>query len=191
MMRNNIIEIEAEQRLSSITAAENTLMAIDAAFNNLIREFTTITDLSTPKHKSGIGKGCPWWNPRVEAAVAAAKREHRSYIALPTDYRWNRYKKAKAYANKTTKAAKLSSWRRAVAATAYDQENLWKLEKWARLRSWIPAEDTTILPLRRSKNDTETYITYDEKTALFVERFFPNSMTDFNALIMIMQLFSN
>jgi hypothetical protein len=58
-MRNDIIEIEAEQQLFSIAAAENTLTAIDAAFDNLMREFTTIADLSTPKRKSGIGKGCP------------------------------------------------------------------------------------------------------------------------------------
>jgi hypothetical protein len=87
MMRNDIVEVEAEQRLPSIAAAEDTPMAIDAAFDNLMREFTIIADLSTPKRKSGIGKGCPWWNPWVEAAVAAAKRKHRSYIALPTDYR--------------------------------------------------------------------------------------------------------
>jgi hypothetical protein len=120
MMRNNIIEVKAGQQLPSIAAAKDTPIAIDAAFNNLIREFTIIADLLTPKRKSGIGKGCPWWNPRVKAAVAAAKRKHRSYIALSTDYRWNRYKKAKAHANKTTKAAKSNSWRRAIAATAYD-----------------------------------------------------------------------
>jgi hypothetical protein len=91
MMRNDIVEVEAEQQLSSIAAAENTLLAIDAAFDNLMRELTTIANLLTPKRKSGIGKGCPWWNPRVEAALAAAKREYRSYIASPTDYRWNRY----------------------------------------------------------------------------------------------------
>jgi hypothetical protein len=84
-------------------------MAINAAFNNLMREFTIIADLSTPKRKSGIGKGCPWWNLRVQAAVAAAKREHRSYIVLLTDYRWNCYKEAKAHANKTTEAAKSNS----------------------------------------------------------------------------------
>jgi hypothetical protein len=191
MMRNDIVEIKAEQRLPSIAAAEDTLMAIDAAFDNLMREFTTIADLSTPKRKSGIGKGCPWWNPRVKAAVAAAKREYRSYIALPTDYRWNRYKKAKVHANKTTEAAKSSSWRRAIAATAYDQKNLWKLKKWARLRSWIPAEDTIIPLLRCSENDIETHIIYDGKATLFAERFFPNFTADFNALETITQLFSS
>jgi hypothetical protein len=59
MMRNNIVEIEAEQRLSSIAAAEDTLMAIDAAFDNLMRKFTIIADFSIPKRKYGIGKGCP------------------------------------------------------------------------------------------------------------------------------------
>jgi hypothetical protein len=191
MMRKDIVEIEAEQRLSSIAAAENTPMAIDAAFDNLMRELTTIADLSTPKRKSGTGKGCPWWNPRVEAAIAAAKQEHRSYIALTTDYRWNRYKEAKAYANKTTEAAKSSSWRRAIAATAYDQKNLWKLEKWARLRSWVPAEDAIIPPLRRSEDDTETHITYDGKATLFAERFFSNPTADFNALETITQLSSS
>jgi hypothetical protein len=105
MMRNNIIEIKAEQQLFSIAATENIPLAINAAFNNLMREFIIIAYFSTPKRKSGIRKG-PWWNPWIKAAVAAAKREYRNYIALPTDYRWNRYKMAKAYANKIIKAAK-------------------------------------------------------------------------------------
>jgi hypothetical protein len=58
IMRSNIIQIKAEQRLSSIAAVKNTPMAIDTAFNNLMREFTIIADLSTPKRKSGIGKSC-------------------------------------------------------------------------------------------------------------------------------------
>jgi hypothetical protein len=94
------------------------------AIDNLMRELTIITDLSTPKRKSEISKSCPWWNVRVKAAVTAAKRKHRNYIALPTDYRWNRYKKAKAHASKTTKAAKSNNWRRAIAAMAYDQKSL-------------------------------------------------------------------
>jgi hypothetical protein len=136
-------------------------------------------------------KGCPWWNPRVEAAIAASKREYRSYIALPTDYRWNRYKKAKAYANKTTEAAKSNNWGRAVAATAYDQKNLWKLKKWTRLRNWIPAKDAIIPPLRRSEDDIEIHIIHDGKATLFAKRFFRNFTADFNALKTITQLFSN
>jgi hypothetical protein len=46
-------------------------MAIDAAFDNLMREFTIIADLSTPKRKSGIGKGCPWWNLWVNVTAGA------------------------------------------------------------------------------------------------------------------------
>jgi hypothetical protein len=59
MMRNDIIEVKAKQQLSSIAIAENTLITIDAAFNNLMWEFTIIADLSIPKRKFRIGKGCP------------------------------------------------------------------------------------------------------------------------------------
>jgi hypothetical protein len=52
---------------------------------------------------------------------------------LPIDYRWNGYKKAKAHANKTAKAVKSSNWRRAVAATAYDQKNPLEAEKMGKI----------------------------------------------------------
>jgi hypothetical protein len=45
--------------------------------------------------------------------------------------------------------------------------------------------------LRRSEDNTKTHITYDEKTTLFAEKFFPNSTADFNALKTIMQLSSS
>jgi hypothetical protein len=60
IIRKNIVETKAEQRLPNDAAAENTPITIDAAFDSLMREFTTIADLSTPKRKSGIGKGCLW-----------------------------------------------------------------------------------------------------------------------------------
>jgi hypothetical protein len=36
---------------------------------------------------------------------------------------------------RTVKEAKASSWRRAIAATAYKQKDLWRLERWAKLRN--------------------------------------------------------
>jgi hypothetical protein len=60
MMRPDIVEMEAEQRLERIAIAEATLEDIDAAFDKLIQELTTIADLSIPRRKPGIGKGCPW-----------------------------------------------------------------------------------------------------------------------------------
>jgi hypothetical protein len=51
--------VKAEQRLERITIAEATPKGIDAAFDKLIQELTTIADLSTPRRKPGIGKKCP------------------------------------------------------------------------------------------------------------------------------------
>jgi hypothetical protein len=119
-MRNDIVEVKAEQRLFNIAIAEDKLLDVDKAFDNLMRKFIIIADFSIFKRKPGIGKGCTWWNLRIKAAIAAAKREYYNYIILLIDYRWNCYKKAKAYVNKKIKAEKSSSWRRAVAATAYN-----------------------------------------------------------------------
>jgi hypothetical protein len=78
--------------------------------------------------------------------------------------------------------AKSSNWRRAVAATAHKQEDLWRLERWARLKSWSPLESTIIPPLRRSEEETGTQNSYNGKAELFVERFFPDSRADPEAL---------
>jgi hypothetical protein len=74
--------------------------------------------------------------------------------------------------------AKASSWRRATAAIAYKQKELWKLEKWAKLRSWVLPKSVTIPSLCRSEGDDRTQITHKEKSGLFAERFFPNSTAD-------------
>jgi ribosome-associated translation inhibitor RaiA len=60
MMRSDIIEIKAKQKLERIIIAEVTPEDINAAFDKLIQELTTIADLSTFRRKPGIGKGCPW-----------------------------------------------------------------------------------------------------------------------------------
>jgi hypothetical protein len=118
----------------------------------------------------------------VEDAYATAKREHRSYIAASSDVRWQRYQQAAKSVTKTVKDTKSSSWRRAVAAIAHKQEDLWRLERWARLKSWSPPESTTIPPLRRSEGETGTQNSHNGKAELFAERFFPDPRADPEAL---------
>jgi hypothetical protein len=60
MMRPDIIKVKAKQKLERIAVAEITPEDIDAAFDKLIQELTTIADLLTSRRKSGIGKECPW-----------------------------------------------------------------------------------------------------------------------------------
>jgi hypothetical protein len=60
MMRPDIVEVKAEQKLERIAIAEATPKGIDAAFDKLIQELTIIADLSISRRKPGISKKCPW-----------------------------------------------------------------------------------------------------------------------------------
>jgi hypothetical protein len=182
MMQPDIVKVEAEQRLERIAIAEATPEDIDAAFDKLIQELTTIADLSTSRRKPGIGKGCPWWCPAVNNATTKAKRDYRSYLIAPTNFRWQNYKTAVALEKSTVKKAKKNSWRRAIAATAHKQKDLWKLEKWARLRSWVPPESITIPPLQRYEGANNLQTTHQGKSGLFAERFFPKPQADIQEL---------
>jgi hypothetical protein len=173
MMRPDIVEVKAEQRLERIIIAEATPEDIDAAFDKLIQELTTIADLSTPRRKPGIGKGCPWWCPAVNNATTKIKRNYRSYLVASTNFRWQKYKTAVALEKSTVERAKESNWRRAIAATAHKQKDLWKLEKWARLRSWVPPESITIPPLQRCEGANNLQTIHQGKSGLLAERFFP------------------
>jgi hypothetical protein len=150
-MRENIIRIKAEQRLTRIMIINTTPEGINNVFNKLFRKLTIIADLFTLRRKPGVGKGCPWWCPAVDDATAKAKQEYRSYLAAPTNPRWKNYKAAVALEKRIVEEAKASSWRRAIAATAHKQKDLWRLERWARLRSWTPPENIIIPPLQRSE----------------------------------------
>jgi hypothetical protein len=59
-MQENIIGIKAEQKLTRIMVVNTTPEGINDIFDKLIRELTIIADLSTPRRKPGVGKGCPW-----------------------------------------------------------------------------------------------------------------------------------
>jgi hypothetical protein len=56
MIKNDIIQVEAEQRLLCIAIAKPTSDAIDKAFDKLIEELIIITDLSISRRKPGVGK---------------------------------------------------------------------------------------------------------------------------------------
>jgi hypothetical protein len=106
MMRPDIVGIKVEQKLERIAIAEATPKDIDIAFDKLIQELTIIADLLTFRRKSGVGKGCPWWCPAISDAIMTAKREYRSYLAAPTNFRWQNYKTAVCLEKSIIKKAK-------------------------------------------------------------------------------------
>jgi hypothetical protein len=109
MMRPDIVEVEAEQKLERIAIIKATPENINAAFDKLIQELTIIADLSTFRRKSGIGKRCPWWCFAVNNAIIKAKRDYRSYLVAFTNFRWQNYKTAVALEKSTVEKTKKSS----------------------------------------------------------------------------------
>jgi hypothetical protein len=110
------------------------------------------------------------------------KRDYRSYLIAPTNFRWQNYKTAVALEKSTVEKAKKSSWKRAIAATAHKQKDLWKLEKWARFRSWVSPESITIPPLQRCEGANNLQITHQGKSGLLAERFFSKPQADIQEL---------
>jgi hypothetical protein len=108
-MRPDIIKIKVKQKLERIAIIKATPEGIDAAFNKLIQELTTIADLSTPRRKSGISKGYPWWCPAVNNATTKAKRDYRSYLIAFTNFRWQNYKTAVVLEKSIVEKAKKNS----------------------------------------------------------------------------------
>jgi hypothetical protein len=58
IMRENIVGIKAEQKLTRIMIADITPEGINNAFNKLIRKLTIIADLFTLRRKPEVDKGC-------------------------------------------------------------------------------------------------------------------------------------
>jgi hypothetical protein len=109
MMRPDIIEIKAEQKLERIAVAKATPEDIDIAFDKLIQELTIITDLLIFRRKPGVGRGCPWWCSAVNDAIMTVKRKYRSYLAASTNFRWQNYKTAVCLEKSIIKKAKKNS----------------------------------------------------------------------------------
>jgi hypothetical protein len=182
MMNYGIIEVEAIQRFPSIAINAADSGSINRAFDELATELTIIADLATFRRKPDSGKGAGWWGPKVHGALADAKLERKAYIAASSEEAWTRYQSKLRKVRQTINAAKDSSWRRALAAAIYNEKGLWKLEKWARLRSWAPPEDAAMPPLRWSETDDTLEKTHQGKAELLGPEILPESGYRFNRL---------
>ncbi len=69
-------------------------------------------------------------------------------------------------------------WRLDIAKVTIQSKTMWKISRWARLRSFLKPEIATILPLGHIEGDVSTIHTHIEKTILLTERFFPSLNTD-------------
>ena len=83
---------------------------------------------------------------------------------------WNEFRQAQREKVSLARSLRRDEFR-LQAARVCDTAGMWKLGKWARHRSHLPAQPPGIPPLRRSDGTTAT--SSDEKEALLAEAFFP------------------
>jgi hypothetical protein len=122
---------------------------IDEAIDYLTAQLTRIADVSTPQRKVSHGRGEPWWDNEVHEALHQARSARRQYAASPTEPHWRSLQDACTHQLSTIRNAKTRSWRSALHNASRDTRQLWRLERWARLRSHIPLNPS--LPLRSSR----------------------------------------
>ncbi len=63
-------------------------------------------------------------------------------------------------------------WRLDIAKAIIQSKTMWKISRWARLRSFLKPETTTILPLGCIEDDAPMVHIHAEKATFLAERFF-------------------
>jgi Reverse transcriptase (RNA-dependent DNA polymerase)/Endonuclease-reverse transcriptase len=170
--------VTAEAKTLKISLPLSSPEALDSAADQLIQQLQRIADVSTPQRKTSYGQGEPWWNKEVEDAVAEASTAHRSYCAVASQYTWTRLHKATRKQRQTIQEARTRCWRLALARASKQPKTLWRLQRWARLRSHAPQEPPMMPPLRRSEEAPQSAFTHKEKSETLAGRFFPSTEAD-------------
>jgi hypothetical protein len=170
--------VEAEARYIN-TPAETTLRSpedLDQAVDELLATLQRIADVSTPRRKESNRTGQPWWSLKVQEAVQEASRAHRYYRVVPSPHTLKELQAAVQRQRKTISEARTQSWRQVLASG--NPQALWRLQRWARLRSSAPVEPPKMPPLRYEDGKEGLACTHPEKAAALASRFFPTSEAD-------------
>jgi hypothetical protein len=189
---------------------------IDEAIDYLTAQLTRIADTSTPRRKVSYGRGEPWWNIEVHEALHQARSARRQYAASPTESHWRSLQEAGTHQLRTIRNAKTRNWRGALDEASRDTRQLWRLERWARLRSHLPPDPLSLPPLLwgqgqgeagraqvdRSQPDIQPdcsqpglpsgageplATSHADKASILARRFFPHSAADLSDINLDLQ----
>ena len=150
---------------------------IDEAVDYLTAQLTHIADVSTPRRKASQGRGEPWWDTEVHDALHQTRSARRQYAASSTEPNWRSLQDACTKQLRTIKNAKTRSWRGALDDASRDTRQLWRLERWARLRSHLPPEPLSLPPLQGGTSESLA-TSHTDKASVLARRFFPHSDAD-------------
>ncbi len=181
------MEAEALARLGLEHPTPKTPEALDEAVRALKEHLQAIAESIVPKRKGGPpGRPlCRWWSSRATQASVEVKRAQRRHSRERTIATQTALDEAIRARRKTFRQDQGYSWRETLGKASQDSGLLWKLEKWARLRSHRPSDPPKIPPLYRDNDDLKTAtpaVSTDEKTQAFQKRFFPTPQADHRAI---------
>ena len=141
------------------------------AFQQLSLELTRIATVSTPKKRNSFGYRAHWWSPAVQEAVTTPRRTESQYKETPSFSSKAALNRSLKEQRKAISKAKTRTWRTTLNEAASDTKLLWRLERWARCKSYLPSEPSK-LPSLTVEN--RVLNTHKEKAEALSKKFFPN-----------------
>jgi hypothetical protein len=184
MMRKD--EVEAEAKTLPITMGlasgelarqATTAQGLQEAFDKLIAELQAIASRTTPRKRPYQGFRAPWWSPEIQDLRKQARQAERAYKAVPTPEHRISYNKATKALSRAIRASKIASWRATLREASNNQALLWRLERWARLKSHAPIDPPKLLALQAAQG-APSLTTFEAKAQALADRFFPNPPID-------------
>ncbi len=121
--------------------------ALDNYTNHLVTALTGIANSCANQKRTAQRPPTPWWNTDTAATSQTSRQAYRRWSANRTDVNWTNYRQAHSLHKHTVAKAKRLHWRRDIDAITQQPPTLWRLAKWARLRSHAPYEDPHLPPL--------------------------------------------
>ena len=131
-----------------LLARISTTQGISQVFDWLVDQLQRIAEASTPPRKPNRGFQAHWWTCKVQDAIRKARAAERTYRRAPSGF-LRQWLNQSLHAQSTTiRLAQTTAWRSTLQGATEDPNLLWKLEKWARTKSFLPAEPPKLPPLQ-------------------------------------------
>lgn len=178
-----LIEVEAKKILPPWERGRplDEPKAIDEYVDYIYSHLNRIAEAATPRRRRGKVGYTPWWTPVVGAADRATQTARRSYQTTPSPLTQQRLRDSIRYKNKVIQVAQTRSWRKAMAEASAVNEKIWRLERWARLKSFLPPSDSSLPPLHRGEWE-QLQNAHEAKAEILAEKFFPRPEADLSDL---------
>lgn len=108
----------------------------------------------------------------MEQAVQKARRAERVTKGARTDYYWEELNERLKERTRAIREARTRAWRNRIqeASEAKDPEGMWALERWARLRSFLPPEPPR-LPALQDYQGQAVVTDHEQKAEALARRF--------------------